>query len=150
MDLFDTISADIKAAMLAKDRVRLEALRGIKKEFLEAKTAKGSDGTLTDEAATRVLVKMAKQRRESAAIYTEQNRPDLAEGELAEVAVIEEYLPKPLTDEELTAALERIIAETGADSPAQMGRVMGVATKALAGRADGRTIQAKVKELLNK
>ena len=89
MDLFDRISEDIKKAMLAKDRVRLEALRGIKKEFLEAKTAKGSDGTLSDEAATKVLVKMAKQRRESAAIYAEQNRPELAEGELAEVAVIE-------------------------------------------------------------
>lgn len=150
MNLFDTVSADIKAAMLAKDRVRLEALRGIKKEFLEAKTAKGADGTLTDETATRVLVKMAKQRRESAAIYTEQNRPDLAETELAEAAVIEQYLPKPLTDAELTAELSRIIAELGVDSPAQMGRVMGVATKALAGRADGRTIQAKVKELLNK
>ncbi|MDE6831632.1 MAG: GatB/YqeY domain-containing protein [Muribaculaceae bacterium] len=149
MDLFDKISADIKSAMLAKDRVRLEALRGIKKEFIEAKTAKGSDGTLTDEAATRVLVKMAKQRRESAAIYTEQNRPDLAEGELAEVAVIEEYLPKQLSDEELTAELKRIIAELGVSEPSQMGRVMGVATKALAGRADGRAISAKVKELLN-
>lgn len=149
MNLFDTISADIKAAMLAKDRVRLEALRGIKKEFLEAKTAKGADGTLTDEAATRILVKMAKQRRESAAIYTEQNRPDLAEGELAEVAVIEEYLPKQLSDEELTAELKRIIAEVGATSPAMMGKVMGVATKSLAGRADGRAISAKVKELLN-
>ena len=149
MDLFDKISADIKSAMLAKERVRLEALRGIKKEFLEAKTAKGSDGTLTDEAATRVLVKMAKQRRESAAIYSEQNRPELAEGELAEVAVIEEYLPKQLSDEELTAELKRIIAELGVDNPSQMGRVMGVATKALAGRADGRAISAKVKELLN-
>lgn len=150
MDLFDKISADIKSAMLAKEKVRLEALRGIKKEFLEAKTAKGADGTLTDEAATRILVKMAKQRRESAAIYTEQNRQDLADNELAEVAVIEEYLPKQLTDAELTAELSRIIAELGVDSPQQMGRVMGVATKALAGRADGRAIQAKVKELLNK
>lgn len=149
MDLFDTISADIKKAMLAKDRVRLEALRGIKKEFLEAKTAKGGDGTLTDEAATKVLVKMAKQRRESAAIYTEQNRPELAEGELAEVAVIEEYLPKQLTDEELTAELKKIIAELGATGPQMMGRVMGTATKALAGKADGRAISAKVKELLN-
>lgn len=149
MDLFDTISADIKAAMLAKDRVRLEALRGIKKEFLEAKTAKGADGTLTDEAATRVLVKMAKQRRESAAIYKEQNRPELAEGELAEVAVIEEYLPKQLTEEELTAELKKIIAEVGATDAKMMGKVMGVASKALAGRADGRAISAKVKELLS-
>lgn len=150
MDLFERISNDIKAAMLAKDRVRLEALRGIKKEFLEAKTAKGADNTLTDEAATKVLVKMAKQRRESAAIYTEQNRPELAEGELAEVAVIEEYLPKQLTEEELTARLEAIIAELGASGPQMMGRVMGVATKQLAGLADGRAISSKVKELLNK
>lgn len=148
MDLFDKISEDIKKAMLAKDRVRLEALRGIKKEFLEAKTAKGGDGTLSDEAATKVLVKMAKQRRESAAIYTEQNRPELAEGELAEVAVIEEYLPKQLTEEELTAELKKIIAEVGATDAKMMGKVMGVASKALAGRADGRAISAKVKELL--
>ncbi|MDE6317845.1 MAG: GatB/YqeY domain-containing protein, partial [Muribaculaceae bacterium] len=125
------------------------ALRGIKKEFLEAKTAKGGDGTLSDEAATKVLVKMAKQRRESAAIYKEQNRPELAEGELAEVAVIEEYLPKQLTEEELTAELKKIIAETGATDAKMMGKVMGVASKALAGRADGRAISAKVKELLS-
>lgn len=148
MDLFDRISEDIKKAMLAKDRVRLEALRGIKKEFLEAKTAKGGDGTLSDEAATKVLVKMAKQRRESAAIYQEQNRQDLADGELAEVAVIEEYLPKQLTEEELTAELKKIIAEVGATDAKMIGKVMGVASKALAGRADGRAISAKVKELL--
>lgn len=149
MDLFETVSADIKSAMLAKDKVRLQALRGIKKEFLEAKTAPGSDGSLSDEAATKVLVKMAKQRRESARIYQEQNRPELAETELAECAVIEEYLPKPLSDEELEATLRKIIAETGATSPAQMGKVMGVATKALAGRADGHAISAKVKQLLS-
>lgn len=148
MNLFDKISADIKTAMLAKDKVKLEALRGIKKEFLEAKTAKGADGQLTDDAATKILVKMAKQRRESARIYQEQNRPELADGELAEVAVIEEYLPKQLSDEELTAELKKIIEQTGAKSPAEMGKVMGVATKALAGRADGRAISAKVKELL--
>lgn len=148
MDLFDKISADIKAAMLAKDKVKLEALRGIKKEFLEAKTAKGADGQLSDDAATKILVKMVKQRRESARIYQEQNRPELADGELAEVAVIEEYLPKQLSDEELTAELKKIIEQTGAKSPAEMGKVMGVATKALAGRADGRAISAKVKELL--
>lgn len=149
MDLFDRVSEDIKKAMLAKDRVRLEALRGIKKEFIEAKTAKGADGTLTDEAATKVLVKMAKQRRESAAIYTEQNRPELAETELAEAAVIDEYLPKQLSDEELTAELRNIIAETGVTDAKMMGKVMGVATKKLAGRADGRAISAKVKELLS-
>ena len=108
MDLFDKISADIKAAMLAREKVRLETLRGIKKEFLEAKTAKGGDGTLSDEAATKILVKMAKQRKETAAIYDEQNRMDLRDNELAEAAVIEEYLPKQLTDEELTAELKKI------------------------------------------
>ena len=148
MDLFDKISADIKAAMLAREKVRLETLRGIKKEFLEAKTAKGADGQLTDEQATKILAKMAKQRRETAAIYAEQNRPELAENELAEAAVIEEYLPKQFTDEELTAELRRIIAETGATSQKEMGKVMGVASKALAGRADGKVISAKVRELL--
>lgn len=148
MDLFDTVSADIKSAMLAKDRVRLETLRGIKKEFLEAKTAKGADGVLTDEAAVKVLVKMVKQRRESAGIYESQGRADLAGEETAQAAIIEEYLPKQLSDEELTAELRKIIAETGATSAKEMGRVMGVASKALAGRADGRAISAKVKELL--
>ncbi len=148
MDLFDKISADIKSAMLAKDKVRLEALRGIKKEFLEAKTAKGGDGSLSDDTATKILVKMVKQRRESARIYQEQNRPELAESELAEVAVIEGYLPKQLSDEELTAELQKIITEVGATSAKEMGKVMGVASKALAGKADGRAISAKVKELL--
>ncbi len=150
MSLFETINADIKSAMLAREKVRLEALRGIKKEFLEAKTAPGANGELTDDAAMKILVKMAKQRRESAQIYTEQNRADLAENELAELAVIERYLPKPLTDEELTVELSKIIAEVGASSPADMGKVMGVASKALAGRADGRAISAKVRELLAK
>lgn len=148
MDLFDQISADIKAAMLAKDKVRLESLRGIKKEFLEAKTAKGADGTLTDDAAMKILAKMVKQRKETAQIYTEQNRPELAENELAEAAVIEEYLPKQLSDEELTAELRKIIEQVGATSAKEMGKVMGVASKALAGKADGRAISAKVKELL--
>lgn len=150
MNLYSKIDADIKAAMLAKDKVRLTALRGIKKEFIEGKTAPGANGELTDEAAMKILVKMAKQRRESARIYQEQNRPELAETELAECAVIEEYLPKALTDEELTAELTAIIAQVGAASPADMGKVMGVATKALAGRADGRAISAKVRELLAK
>ena len=148
MDLFETISADIKKAMLAREKVRLEALRGIKKEFLEAKTAKGAEGGLSDDAAIKILDKMAKQRHESARIYQEQSRPELAENELAEAAVIEEYLPKQLSDEELTAELKDIIAQVGATSAKEMGKVMGVATKALAGRADGRAIQAKVKELL--
>ncbi len=148
MDLFEKISADIKSAMLARQKVRLEALRGVKKEFLEAKTAPGAGGVLTDEAATKIMVKMVKQRRESARIYSENNRPELAENELAEAAVIEEYLPKALTPEELDAELRKIIAETGATGPRDMGKVMGAATKRLAGRADGRAISAAVKALL--
>lgn len=149
MNLFDQVSNDIKSAMLAKDKVRLEALRGIKKEFLEAKTAKGADGELSDETAMKILAKMVKQRKESAQIYSEQNRPDLAEPELAEAAVIETYLPKQMADEELTEALKAIIAQVGAKTPQEMGKVMGVATKQLAGRADGRAISTKVKELLS-
>lgn len=148
MNIFDQISEDIKAAMKAREKVRLEALRGIKKEFLEAKTAPGANGELTDETAIKILVKLAKQRRESAAIYSENNRPELAENELAEMAVIEEYLPKKLTAEELEDALRAIIDEVGASSPSEMGKVMGVATKKLAGRADGRDISAKVRQLL--
>ena len=148
MNLFDQVSSDIKAAMLAKDKVRLETLRGIKKEFLEAKTAKGGNGELADDAATKILVKMVKQRKETAAIYTEQNRPELAQNELAEAAVIEEYLPKQMSEEELTEALKAIMAQVGASSAKDMGKVMGVASKQLAGKAEGRTISAKVKELL--
>ncbi len=148
MNLFDNISNDIKSAMLAKDHVRLETLRGIKKEFLEAKTAKGSDGTLSDEQAIKIMAKMVKQRRETAQIYSEQARPELAENELAEAAVIEEYLPKPLSDEELTAELRKIIEQVGATSPKEMGKVMGIASNTLAGRADGKAISAKVRELL--
>ena len=148
MNLFDTISGDIKAAMLARDKVRLETLRGVKKEFLEAKTAKGGDGELSDDAAMKILLKMHKQRKESAAIFSQQNRQDLAENELAEAAIIEEYLPKQMTEEELTAALKEIIAQTGASSAKDMGKVMGVATKQLAGKAEGKAISAKVKELL--
>ena len=149
MDLFEKINADIKSAMLAKDKVRLETLRGIKKEFIEAKTAKGGDGTLSDDVATKILVKMVKQRKESASIYASQNRADLSENELAEAAVIEEYLPKQLSEEELTAELQKIIAEVGATSAKEMGKVTGVASKALAGRAEGKAISAKVKELLS-
>lgn len=148
MNLFDTISNDIKSAMLARDKVRLETLRGVKKEFLEAKTAKGGDGELSDEAAMKILVKMHKQRKESASIFTEQNRQDLADNELAEAAVIEEYLPKQMSEEELTEALKAIIAQVGAQSAKDMGKVMGVATKQLAGKADGKAISAKVRELL--
>lgn len=149
MDLYTQVESGIKAAMLAKDRLRLQALRGIKKEFLEAKTAPGSNGELSDEAAMKILVKMAKQRRESAKIYTEQNRPELAETELAETAVIEEFLPKALSPEELEAEIRKIIEQVGAKSPAEIGKVMGVATKALAGRADGRAISQIAKQLLS-
>lgn len=148
MNLFDQISEDIKKAMLAREKVRLEALRGVKKEFLEAKTAKGANGELSDETATKIMVKMVKQRKESAKIYEENNRPELAENELAEAAVIEEYLPKQLSAEELEAELKAIIAETGATSAKEMGKVMGIATKRLAGKAEGKLISAKVKELL--
>lgn len=149
MALFEQISEDIKKAMLAKDKVSLEALRGIKKEMLEAKTAKGASGDLTDEAAVKILQKMVKQRRDSAEIYKQQNRPELAENELAEMTVIERYLPKQMTEEELTAALKEIISEVGATSAKEMGKVMGVASKKLAGKADGRLISEKVKSLLN-
>ena len=149
MNLFDKISEDIKKAMLARDARRLESLRGIKKEFLEAKTAKGSDGNLTDEKAVQILAKMVKQRKESAEIYTQQNRPELAEAEMAQAAGIEEYMPKQLSDEELTAAINEIIGRVGATSPKEMGKVMGVASKELAGKAEGRAISAKVKDLLS-
>lgn len=148
MNLFDQISEDIKKAMLARQKVRLEALRGVKKEFLEAKTAKGAGGELSDEAAIRILTKMVKQRRESAKIYADAARPELAETELQEAAVIEEYLPAQLSDEQLTAEISKIIAQTGASSPRDMGKVMAVASKALAGRAEGRAISARVKDLL--
>lgn len=149
MNLFDQVSEDIKKAMLAREKVRLEALRGAKKEFLEAKTAKGANGELSDEGATKILVKMVKQRKESAKIYTENNRPELAENELAEAAVLEEYLPKQLSSEELEAEIRTIISETGATGPKEMGKVMGVASKRLAGRAEGRAISDMVKNILN-
>ena len=137
MSLFDQVSADIKAA-----------LRGIKKEFLEAKTAKGANGELSDETALKIIIKMVKQRKESAEIFTQNNRPELAQNELAEAAAIEAYLPKQLSDEELTVAIKEIIAEVGATSAKEMGRVMGIATKKLAGKAEGKAISTKVKELL--
>jgi hypothetical protein len=149
MNLFDRVSEDIKKAMLARDTQALEALRGIKKEFLEAKTAKGSDGTLPDEKAVAILAKMIKQRKESAEIYSSQSRPELAAEEMAQAEVIARYMPATLSDEELTEKLREIIARVGATSAKEMGKVMGVASKELAGRAEGKTISAKVKELLN-
>ena len=148
--LFDQISEDIKKAMLAKDKVALDALRGIKKEFLEAKTAKGGDGELHDDKALQILQKMVKQRKESAQMFIDANRPELAEDELAQCKVIERYLPAMMTEEELTAALTEIIAQVGVTSPQDMGKVMGVATKQLAGRAEGKAINLKVRELLAK
>ena len=148
--LFDQISEDIKKAMLAKDKVALDALRGIKKEFLEAKTAKGGDGELHDDKALQILQKMVKQRKESAQMFIDANRPELADDELAQCKVIERYLPAMMTEEELTAALTEIITQVGATSPQDMGKVMGVATKQLAGRAEGKAINLKVRELLAK
>lgn len=147
--LFDQVSSDIVAAMKAKDKIRLMALRNIKKYFIEAKTLPGANDELTDENAIKILAKMAKQGRDTAALYVSQSRQDLADDELAQVAVIEEYLPKQLTTEELKAELTAIIAEVGATSAKDMGRVMGVASKKLAGKAEGRTISTMVKELLN-
>ncbi len=149
-ELFEKVSGDIKTAMLAREKVTLEALRGIKKEFLEAKTAKGSDGHLQDDVAVKILQKMVKQRKESAQIYVEQNRPELAENELAEAAVIEKYLPAQMSDAELETAVAGIIAQVGASGPQDMGKVMGVASKQLAGKTEGRLISEKVKVLLAK
>lgn len=148
-NLFDTVSEEIKKAMLARQKVRLEALRGIKKEFLEAKTAKGANGELSDEKAVQILTKMVKQRMESAKIYTENKRQELADNELAEAEVIREFLPKQLSKEELEAEVKSIIEQVGATSVKEMGKVMGVASKALAGRAPGAEISATVRRLLS-
>lgn len=148
MDLFEQISNDIKEAMKAKDKVRLETLRNIKKCFLEAKTAPGANDTLTNDAALKIMQKLVKQGKDSAAVYEGQGRADLAEAERAQVQVIETYLPKQLSAEELEARLKDIIARTGATSAKEMSKVMGVASKELAGLAEGRAISAKVKELL--
>lgn len=148
MALFEQISKDIVEAMKAKDKVRLEALRNAKKLFIEAKTAPGANDTLTDTDAIKIMAKMVKQGKDAAGIFTSQGRTDLAEEELAQVHVIEAYLPQPLTAEELEAALRDIIARVGATSPKDMGKVMGTASKELSGRADGKAISALVKQLL--
>lgn len=147
--LFDQISNDIKEAMKAKEKVRLETLRNIKKYFLEAKTAPGANDTLTDENALKILQKLAKQGKESASLYISQNRQDLADDELAQVAVIETYLPKKMSDAELEVALKDIIASVGATGMKDMGKIMGTATKQLAGKAEGSAISALVKKLLS-
>ena len=149
-ELFDKVSGDIRTAMLARDKVALEALRGMKKEFLDAKTAKGGDGHMSDEVGIKIIQKMIKQRKESAQIYTEQNRADLAEVELAEAVVIERYLPVQMTDTELETAVAAIIAQMGATGIQDLGKVMGAASKQLAGKTEGRLISEKVKSLLSK
>lgn len=144
------IQNDLKAAMLAKDKVALASIRGIKAAILLAKTAEGGQkDTIEDGELVKIIQKLVKQRKESAAIYTEQNRPELAENELAEAAVMEKYLPKALSEEEVETAVKEIISEVGASSMADMGKVMGVATKKLAGQADGRVISSTVKRLLS-
>ncbi len=146
--LFDQISNDIKEAMKARNQVRLDTLRNIKKVFLEAKTAPGANDTLDDTTAVKLLQKLAKQGKESAAIYAQQNRPDLAEPELAQVSIIEEYLPKALSEDEIETIVREIISQTGASGMKDMGKVMGLATKQMAGQAEGGAISAVVKRLL--
>ncbi len=148
MELFDQVNEDIKAAMKARDKVRLETLRNIKKVFLEAKTAPGSDGTLDDDKALKIIQKLAKQGKESATTYIQANRNDLAEGELAQVKVLEAYLPKALSEDEIKENVKAIIIETGAQGMKDMGKVMGLANKKMAGQADGSIIAGIVKELL--
>lgn len=148
MSLEQQISKSIMDAMKAKDAVRLSALRNAKKYIIEAKTAGPELSELPDADVLKILAKLAKQGSDSAAIFTEQNRPDLAQEELAQVAIFQEFLPKQLSAEELTAEVKAVIAEVGATSMKEMGKVMGAASKRLAGRADGKDISAKVKELL--
>ena len=148
MTLFEQVSKDIIAAMKAKDKMALEALRNIKKVFIEVKTAPGANDELSDEAALKILAKLAKQGKDTAALYVEQGRQDLADEELAQVEVINRYLPQPLSPEQLEKEVKAIIEAVGATSAKDMGKVMGVATKQLAGKADGKAISALVKQLL--
>ncbi len=150
MSLEQKIMTDLKAAMLAKDEAALRSLRAIKAAILLAKTSEGSNGALTEEDELKLLQKMAKQRKDSLEIFQQQNRDDLAKKEAEELAVIEKFLPKQLSAEELKTVLEKLIKETGASSPADMGKVMGAATKQLSGKADGKMIATLVKELLAK
>jgi uncharacterized protein YqeY len=150
MSLEQNIMADLKAAMLAKDEAALRSLRAIKAAILLAKTSEGRSGELTADDEIKLLQKLVKQRKDSLEIFQQQNRADLAQKEQEEIAVIEKFLPKQLTSEELKEIVAGIIKETGAASPADMGKVMGVATKQLAGKADGKAISAVVKDLLSK
>ena len=149
MTIYDQVSEDIKAAMKARDRVRLDSLRNIKKVFIEAKTAPGANDTLEDGDALKIIQKLAKQGREAAATFTQKDRQDLADSELAQVAVIESYLPQQLSESEIETAVKEIVAQTGASSMKDMGKVMGIASKQLAGKADGRTISTIVKKMLS-
>lgn len=146
--LFDQISEDIKVAMKARDKVRLDTLRNIKKVFLEAKTAPGANDTLEDAEALKIIQKLAKQGREAAATFVANGRQDLAEEDLAQVAVMEEYLPKALSSEEIETIVKDIIAQVGASSMKDMGKVMGLASKQMAGRAEGGVISGIVRKLL--
>ena len=148
MELFEQVDKDIKEAMKARDKVRLETLRNVKKVFLEAKTAPGAGDVLADADALKILQKLAKQGKESAAIFIASNRDDLAAHELEQVAVIETYLPRALTEAEIETIVAGIIAETGAQGMRDMGKVMGQATKQMAGKAEGGAISAVVKRLL--
>jgi uncharacterized protein len=150
MALEQKVMAELKTAMLAKDEGGLRGLRAIKAAIIIAKTSEGAGGVLKEEDETKLLQKLVKQRKDSLAIYQQQNRPDLAKKEEEEIQVIERFLPKQLDEQALKAVLAKIIAETGASSPADIGKVMGVATKQLAGQADGKTIGAVAKELLSK
>jgi uncharacterized protein len=150
MSLKTQIDGDIKQAMLSKNSERLRALRAIKSLILLAESEKGAKAELDQAAEMAILTKAAKQRKDSLAIFEEQNRPDLAEKEQAELDVINEYLPKQLSEEEVKSEVAKIIAQVGASSPQDMGKVMGAATKALAGKADGKLISTLVKELLSK
>jgi uncharacterized protein YqeY len=149
MSLFDQISADILEAMKAREKEKLEALRGIKKVMIEAKSASGSTGELSDQECLKIIQKLAKQGTDSAAIYKEQGRVDLYQQEIFQVKVFESYLPQKLSDVELTEAIRSVIAEVGATSIKEMGKVMGLASKKLAGLADGKDISDKVKALLS-
>ncbi len=150
MALKEQIEADIKSAMLSKDKDALRALRAVKSMILLEETKEGSNGTLSADDELKLLTKAAKQRRESADIYKNQNREDLAQNELLELNIIERYLPKQLSDAEVRAKVSAIISRVGAAGPGDMGKVMGAATKELAGQADGKVISALVKELLTK
>jgi len=149
MSLYDTVSEDIKKAMLAREKEKLEAFRGVKAAFQLARTEAGAGGELTPEAELKIVQKLVKQRRESAEIYQQQNRQDLADKELFEASVIEQYLPAQMSEQELETVLKAIIERVGAKVPSDMGKVMSVATKELSGKADGKAISIKVKQLLS-